>query len=273
VRFAIVKTIVQRDMLIVIRSKGVLLPMIILPVILMVLLPGLIGYFGPLLAEQFPSEMDDIDIFLDRMPANIAAELSPYNEIQTMVFVFINFMFAPFFLIMPVMVSSNIAASTFAGEKERKTLESLLYTPATDTELFLGKLLSAWIPAILVSLLSFILYGMTANLAAWRTMHQLFFPNLMWLILVVWVSPAAAGFGLVTMVVVSSKANTYQAASQIGGVVVLPIVLLILGQVSGVMYLSPLVVLLLGAGLFILDGLILRFAIRTFRRETVITVV
>jgi len=47
--------------------------------------------------------------------------------------------------------------------------------------------------------------------------------------------------------------------------------MLILGQVSGVLYLSPGDVLLLGTGLFIVDALILWFTIRTFRREAVKT--
>ncbi len=71
----------------------------------------------------------------------------------------------------------------------------------------------------------------------------------MWLILVIWVSPAAAVLGFGTMILVSSKVTTYQEASQIGGIVVLPIVALIIGQVGGVLYLSPGFVLLLGAGL------------------------
>jgi ABC-type Na+ efflux pump permease subunit len=41
------------------------------------------------------------------------------------------------------MVSSVLAADSFAGEKERKTLEALLYTPTTDRELFTAKLLEA----------------------------------------------------------------------------------------------------------------------------------
>ena len=45
------------------------------------------------------------------------------------------------------MISSVVAASSFVGEKERKTLESLLYTPIDIASLFWGKLLSAFIPA------------------------------------------------------------------------------------------------------------------------------
>jgi ABC-2 type transport system permease protein len=269
-RTNVIKAIAQRDLLIVIRSRGVVLPMILLPVILMVLLPTLLGYFAPLAATQFPSELDDIKPFLDMMPDVVSVELTGYDELQTMVVVFINYMFAPLFLVMPLMVASNIAANSFAGEKERKTLEVLLYTPTTDAELFVGKFLSAWIPAVLVAVMCFFVYGLSANLAAWSIMHQIFFPNIMWIILVIWLSPAAAALGLGTMVLVSSKARTYQEASQIGGVVVLPVVLLVLGQLSGVLYFSAGVVLAVGSIVWLIDALILWMAIRTFRRSAVI---
>ncbi|MDF1513342.1 MAG: ABC transporter permease subunit [Anaerolineae bacterium] len=269
--FKVITAIAQRDLLQIIRSKDVVIPMIILPVILMLLLPGLIGFLGPVMAVQYPSELDDIRTFLDRMPENIAVELQGYNELQTLIVLFINYFFAPFFLIMPLMVSSTIAANSFAGEKERKTLENLLYTPATDFELFAGKFCAAWIPALLVSFGSFIIYALTANFAAWSTMQQLFFPNFMWLILVVWVAPAAAGLGLGTMMLVSSKAQTYQGAYQTGSMVVLPVILLVLGQVSGVLYFSPGVVFIVGLVLWVIDALVLWFAVQTFQRTSIIT--
>ena len=39
------------------------------------------------------------------------------------------YLLAPLFLIVPLMVSAVLAADAFAGEKERKTLESLLHLP------------------------------------------------------------------------------------------------------------------------------------------------
>ncbi len=50
--------------------------------------------------------------------------------------------------------------------KERKTLEALLHTPTTDTELFLGKLMASWIPPFLVRLGVFILYALVVCLSA-----------------------------------------------------------------------------------------------------------
>ena len=57
------------------------------------------------------------------------------------------FLFSAFFLIIPTMMATILAANSFAGEKERHTLEGMLYTPATDTELVVGKILGAVVPA------------------------------------------------------------------------------------------------------------------------------
>jgi ABC-type Na+ efflux pump permease subunit len=188
-----------------------------------------------------------------------------------MVVLVLVYMLAPLFLILPLMVASVIAADSFAGEKERKTLEALLYTPTTDGELFLAKLLSAWLPALGVAWCGFILYSVVANLAAWPTMGKIFFPNLMWLILAVWVAPAVAGLGLGVTVLVSVRAQGFQEAYQLGAVVVLPILLLVIGQATGVMYFNIWLVLLLGLLFWVVDLLILWYGGRTFRRQQLAT--
>ncbi len=264
------KAIAARDLKIVTRSKGVTIPMIILPLILMVVLPGLIGGIVPLLEDMDESPTEDLDMFLSQMPPNILEELTGYNETQTMVAVLLTYFFAPLFLILPMMVASTIAANSFAGEKERKTLEALIYTPTTDTELFIGKTLAAWIPAVLIALVGFVLYSIVVNVASWPTMGKVFFPNAMWLMLIVWVAPAAAGLGLGSMILVSSKANSFQEAYQIGSAVVLPVVMLLFGQVSGVLYFTVGVVFLVGCVLWLIDAAILWFAVKTFQRREII---
>ena len=53
----------------------------------------------------------------------------------------------------PTSFSLVIALETFVGEKERKSLEPLLATPLTNTQLYLGKMLAALIPPLLASYL------------------------------------------------------------------------------------------------------------------------
>ena len=52
----------------------------------------------------------------------------------------------------PISISLVIALETFVGEKERRSLEPLLSTPLTNTELYIGKTLAAMIPPLLSSL-------------------------------------------------------------------------------------------------------------------------
>ena len=64
-----------------------------------------------------------------------------------MVVLMLGYFLAPLFLIIPLMVAAIVGAESFVGEKERHTLEGLLYTPATDLELYAGKVLAGAVPA------------------------------------------------------------------------------------------------------------------------------
>jgi ABC-2 type transport system permease protein len=262
--------IVRKDLKVVLQNKSVILPIVIIPLVLFVLLPWMAA-FAPHLVNIAGVSFDQLNQLFARMPAGFQASLAGFNLDQKVIIFFLVYMLAPIFLILPLMVASVIAADSFAGERERKTLEALLYSPTTDRELFLAKLLSAWLPAIGVALIGFLLYAIMANAAGWSVMGQFFFPNLMWLALVFWVVPAAAGLGLGVMVMVSVRAQGFQDAYQLGSVVVVPVLLLVFGQVSGILYFSLPVVLLLGLGVWILNGILLWLGNRTFQRGRLIS--
>ncbi len=261
-----IQAIVRKDLKVAVQNKGVLLPMIILPLILFVIIPWVMAYV-PSLASAGGTSLNNMDELLARMPAGLLHELSGYTTTQQMIVFALVYMLAPMFLIMPLMVSSILAADSFAGEKERKTLEALLYTPTTDRELFTAKLLGAWVTAVVVALLSFVIYAVMVNAAGWHSIGHLFFPTWMWIALVFWVTPAVAGLGLVVMVFVSARAQGFQDAYQTGGLVVLPIVALMAGQMTGVMFFTVEVVFLLGLALWILLIFLLWWASRGFHRE------
>ena len=261
--------IVRKDLKVVLQNKGVLIPIILLPLILFGLLPWM-SALAPSMVNMGGASLNEITALIEKMPAGLRTELAPYTpEQQTIVF-FLVYMLAPMFLILPLMVASVIAADSFAGERERHTLESLLYTPTTDRELFVAKLLSSWLAALVVALAGFLLYVIMANAAAWSTMKMIFFPNWMWIILVLWVSPAAAGLGLGTMVLVSGRAQGFQDAYQMGGAVVIPILLLMFGQLTGAMYFSIWVVFIIGVILWLIDVALIWFGSRIFRRGRLI---
>ncbi|NLF00955.1 MAG: ABC transporter permease subunit [Anaerolineales bacterium] len=269
-RYRILLAIVRKDVMVALRNKGVLIPIIIVPLVFFVGLPLLFALLPSALQNMPGDPFADFRTMLEQMPGGLREQLSGLNEVQTVIVLALVYFFAPMFLILPLMVANVIAADSFAGEKERKTLEALLHTPATDLELYLGKLLAAWAPAVAVSLVGFVLYGLVANIAAWPVMGRVFFPNTMWIVLVLWVAPAAAALGMAAMVLVSSRAQGFQDAYQIGGAVVLPVLLLVIGQMTGVMYFSTGLVALLGLVLWVLDGVMLWFGVRTFQRGELI---
>lgn len=262
--------IVRKDLKVALQNKGVLLPIIILPLILFVVFPWIMVYASTL-ADTTGTSLSNVDELLERMPAGLLNELSGYTLNQQIIVFTLVYMLAPLFLIMPIMVSSVLAADSFAGEKERKTMEALLYTPTSDRELFTAKLLGPWTAAVTVALLSFLVYAVMANLAGWQSIGRIFFPTWMWIALVFWVTPAVAGLGLVVMVFVSARAQGFQDAYQTGGLVVLPVVALMIGQISGVLYFSLSVVLLVGLLIWLIDLVLLWFASKSFRRGELMT--
>jgi ABC-type Na+ efflux pump permease subunit len=115
-----IRAIVRKDLKVAVQNKGVVLPIIILPLILFIVFPWVMAY-APSLAEATGTS-NNIGQMLDRMPTGLLNELSGYTQEQQMTLFTLVYMLAPLFLIMPIMVSSVLAADSFAGEKERKTL-------------------------------------------------------------------------------------------------------------------------------------------------------
>ncbi len=260
------RAIVRKDLKVLWQSKAVTVPLIVVPLIFLVVLPALAALL-PSAAVQAGGPLAQIDRYLQQMPQGLQAELAGYDQAQKIVVLALVYFLAPMYLIIPLMVASVVAADSFAGEKERKTLEALLYSPTTERELFVAKVLSAWLPAMAVALIGFLLYSMVANLAAWPVMGRLFFPSGMWLALAFWVAPAVAGLGLGATVLISARVETFQEAYQLGAVVVLPILSLVIGQATGVMYFNLVLVMALGLSLWAIDALLLWLGGRLFRRE------
>jgi len=234
-----VRAIMRKDLRVVLTNRMVWLPMIIVPLFLMVLLPlGLV--MAPTLdPDTFASGemmLEDFGPMLTALPEPIRDRLASMDSTQQWVYLATTQLFAPMFLILPIMLASIVASDSFAGERERGTLEPLLYTPVSDGELFAGKVLAALVPAVSLGLVGFALNVVVVNAAGYRLMGGLFFPNTDWVLMVLFLGPACALIGLGVTVLVSSRAKTVTGAQQASGALVLPVVLLMVGQLAGAFY-------------------------------------
>lgn len=259
---AMQKAMILKDIKEITGSKQMLLPMIIVPVVMMLVLP-LALVIG---ARYGVSGINGMDYMIKALGSRFAN----LNDAQLLFQIGFNFMFPVFFLLIPIMSGSIIGASSFVGEKEHKTMESLFYTPITIRELFHAKVIGTAVPAYAVTLISAVVFGIVMNIGGYMYFGQMVFPSIKWLILIFWVSPAVTVLAIYFMVLVSAKANTYQDAQQMSIFIILPVILLLVGQISGIFILSEIILAGFGALVFILDYILMKTAASRFVPEKLI---
>ncbi|HSK98629.1 MAG TPA: ABC transporter permease subunit [Euzebyales bacterium] len=259
---AAVLAIAGRDLRNIARSRAVLVPLLVVPALLL-LTPPLTLVIANAAPESLAAELAPL---FTRLPADLSDRL-PSEPSHRAVVLLLVYVFAPLFLVVPLLVASMTAADAVVGERQRRTLEGLLHTPTTNHELLLGKVLTPWAMAVVMAVLGAVAYGAVANTVLAQYGQPASFPNPVWVVLVVWVSPAAAAFGVGLVVVLSARIKTFQEANQVAGFVVLPIVGLVVAQAAGVLLFDGVALGLLGGALWLLTLLLLRVAGHNFRRD------
>ena len=235
------RAVIGKDLRAIRRSNAVLLPMIIVPALLLVLLPLAVGIAAR--ATHHP----DVHPLLDRLPHSLGSPIARLPEREQLVVLVDGYLVAPLFLIVPLMVASVLAADAFAGEKERKTLESLLHLPISDERLFYAKVIGAFGPAVGVAWIGFVLFAIVANTLAWPLTHRI----------------------LSVMVRVSARARTGQEANQLGGSVILPLIFVAVAQSAGLLLIPVGAAFAVGTVVWALAIWLLLGGARRFTRDRV----
>ena len=267
-------TIAKKDWIEVRQNKYAMVAMMIVPVIFVIIMPLVFTLLIPRLnvtPQDVLNSDTDIQFFIERMPETLSRYIDLTKPMESMIVIMLGFMLAPMFLIIPLMFATTIAAESFAGERERKTIESLLYTPATDADLLVGKVTAAAVPAILVTWIGFALYTLILNLAPYHFFQRIWFPLPTWWPLIFWITPALVVMGIALTVIISARVQSFLGAYQTSASVVLIVVLLFAGQMSGVLYLSVGVEMILGVVFWIIALVLGYFGYKTFNRGALLT--
>ena len=262
--------LMRKDIKVIFSSTQMWLPMLIVPLVLIVVLPGVflvLGQTVDLVEDRSDTKM--ILQFLNAIPmgalrSQIEGMATPN---QQMVYLMINYLFAPMFLMVPVMVSSISAASAFVGEKEKKTLETLLYSPMTETELFVGKMLSSFLLAVGASWAGFVVFVVEFMALGAPLFGRAMWPAPHWWAIVLALVPALSLLMVFLNVLVSAKVKGIQEAQQVSVLVILPLLFLVYGQLGGVVFLGTPLLLICAAVVFLADIVLTRLAVRTFNRD------
>ena len=178
--------------------------------------------------------------------------------------------FTLLFMVLPISIPVTIAAYSIVGEKTNHSLEPLLATPITTGELPAGKGLAAAIPAIVATWASFLLYLIGVRIMTSPAVFNHILDPL-WLVAVFVVGPLLTILAVCTAIIVSSRVTDPRVAEQLSAVVILPIILLLVGQSMGLIILERQIIVLGALLVAMADVVLLIVAMKAFQRETILT--
>jgi ABC-2 type transport system permease protein len=268
----VVKALVEKDLKSTFSSKKVWVPMVLVSLLLCGIMPVVFTVIGTQ-TELFSKESADlkqmVDSFIKGFPEHKIKDtvMALPNMGLQFLFLFLSFMIAPFFLLVSIINSMVTASNSFAGEKERKTLESLLFAPISIKDLFLGKVLASFIPTMVITYLVYIIDILVLNLLTYSTFDELVLVSPTWLLLMLWVVPILVLFSILVNVLISAKVKTYQEAQQFAGLLVLPVIGLLVGQLTGLFFINPLILFLIGVALLIGNFILLKVMAKFNKRN------
>ena len=241
-RFSKSWIVASKDFAIFTKKKNIIYSIVIIPLMLSFLLPAIMAY-------------------AERKSTFQTAEIS----ILLPAFTFL-------YLALAGVIPTTIASYSIVGEKVEKSLEPLLATPTTDTEILFGKGISAFLPPIAAILGGSAIFMALMDLVTRSKLGYYFFPNLNSDILLYLMVPLAVIMSVEWNVIVSSRVSDVRVAQQFGALIVIPffgiylageINLIDLGITNNLLYVCAALV----AAVLILFIL----ARATFRREEILT--
>jgi len=176
-----------------------------------------------------------------------------------------------FFLIIPVIMPSTLAAYSVVGEREQGTLEPVLTTPIRRQEFILGKAAAVMIPTLALSYTMFGLFLAAVRLFANSVVASALFHQGPILLALFLFTPLLAGWSIVVGMAISVRASETRVAQQLGMLASVPLIGLFLLLAVGVIRPTFLVAILFAVVLLLIDLGASRVVARMFDRERLVT--
>lgn len=177
------------------------------------------------------------------------------------------YLFAPLAIIVPLTVSSAVGAHTIIGERERGSGEFLAHSPATERQIYLGKLMASLIPGYFTAAVGFAMYSLVVNLIVGPQLGGWFFPTGNWWILMLWVLPPFIAIALAVILVISARVSSAAAAQQSSALATLPLIVIAYGVSSNTIFEGHLVAFVIGGAAWVVAFMALWRASRAVSRE------
>lgn len=257
-----IRTIISKEWADVRRNKlvfsvvwGVPLLMAAIPIVMLIIM------------GRVPIKQSDFEE-LGRMLNNpLFSGMSPAEAMQSV----LASNYLVLFMMMPLMVPVTIAAYSIVGEKITRSLEPLLATPVTTTQLLLGKGLAAAVPGIVTAWVSYGVFLIFARIfsVSDRVFHV--FTDPMWLVAMFVLAPLLTIMAVDVGIIVSSRTSDPRAAEQLGSLIILPLMILFIGPLTGFIMLNSVTFWISALIVAVLDVGLTYLGVALFQRETILT--
>ena len=253
----------------VVRSRDYLLPLGALGLLFFFFVPVfLLGAVTNVTGNEAAEAVGAvINTLPDRAQQNIQGDTEPVRASYAVAV----YLLAPIAIVVPLTISTAVGATAVVGEREKGTGEFLAHTPASERDIYIGKLIASLIPGYVATLVGFTLYSVVVNVIVGPGVGGWFFPTPDWFILILWVVPPFIAVALSIIVAISARVKTAAAAQQASQLVTLPVILSAYGVATGLLFNSSVAAIVIGALAWIAALFGLTRGARSVTRENLIS--
>ena len=227
-------TIARTDLRALIQSPDFWAPMLVLAVLFFVVAPTILLW--AITHIEGADLVAKVSASLDLLPPQAQARVQGTSPQAKTSYALAVYLFAPLAVIVPMTISTAVGANTLVGEWEKGTGEWLAQTPATEREIYLGKLIASLLPGYVTTMVGFGIYALIVNLIVGPRVGGWFFPTKEWWVLMLLVVPPFLALTLSVVIRLSGRVKSAAAAQQASGLVTLPLILVSYAQSSGLLF-------------------------------------
>ncbi|MCL2200630.1 MAG: ABC transporter permease subunit [Oscillospiraceae bacterium] len=253
------RAIIEKDIRFVKTTRGNLSSVLVVSLMFGVVFPAIfivITYFTP-------EEMGELGALFGMLPGAMSqAEVN-----LAILSILLDSIVPMFFLMIPVIATTAMASGSFVGEKEKRTLETLLYSPISLRKIFSAKVLASLFLSMAVTIATFISYIIVSQIMIYLMFGQLMLPGANWYLTVFVVAPVLTLLAVTITSKISAKAQTMEEAFQKAGLITLPVIVLAATQFSGLMMLNAWMLLILAAVIGVAAFILMQSALKNFNYE------
>jgi len=262
-------SLVKKDLIEFTKSKYVLSAIIGIPLIFAVLIP--ITALLPI-AKMNPVEFEGDDTFPSFINNLFASSVDDWASLnmQAQTLIMMAYLMFVMVLMLPIIIPAVTASETIVGEKERKTMEAILASPITETEIVFAKIISSLIPSFFASFIAATGFMIISDILIYPFIGQILFPDFLSFIFVLVFGPLISIISVELMIMISTKVKSVRDSYQIGSLVVLPLIFLIVtGMLS--FFFNSIATLIGGiAVMAVIIVILFKLATNIFNREKAI---